>query len=466
MEKFDVVVVGAGPGGYPAAIRAAQLGAKTAIIEREVLGGTCLNWGCIPTKLLLAGAEFFHETQHADRFGIRAEKVTLDYATLWQRKNQVVEQLQNGIRTLLKSNNVTAIKGTASFLTPRRLLVRRDPEPRIVEADKIILATGSRSVMPRLFPKSPRIVESRAFLDQDRLPASLLIVGGGIIGSEFACLAARCGVSVTLVEMLPDILAILDADVRREIRRSMEKRLGIRILCGAPIEEVRVEENQVRSRIGEQWIESEQVLVAVGRTPVTDSLELERIGLTLLPSGHLETDQFLRTRIPWIYAIGDLTQGPQLAHRATSEGLSAAWNAIRSHPEPRETLIPSAIFTAPEAGTVGLSEEEAQKQGRNVQVGRFPFSALGKALAIGRAEGFVKWIADAETGQLLGAAAVGPSAADLIAEAAVAIRGEWTVEEFGRTVHAHPTLPEAWMEAAHVAEGWPVHVPAEKKKTR
>jgi len=463
MEKFDVIVVGAGPGGYPAAIRAAQLGAKTALIEREVLGGTCLNWGCIPTKLLLAGAEFYHEVRHADRLGLQTEGARPDYAKLWQRKNEVVEQLRNGIRTLLKSNGVTAIKGTASFLTPRRLAVQREREPLVLEAERIILATGSRSIRPRLFPASSRILESRAFLDQDRMPAALLIVGGGIIGCEFACLAARLGVTVTLVEMLPDILAILDADVRREVRRTMERQLGIRLRCGAPIEEVREERDRVRCRIGDEWLDAEQVLVAVGRTPVTEGLGLDRIGLSLLPSGHIETDCYLRTRHASIFAIGDLIPGPQLAHRATAEGLTAAWNATQRHPESRPTLIPSAIFTAPEVGTVGLTEEEAKQRGQAIRVGKFPFAALGKALAIGRADGFVKWIADAGTGQLLGAQAVGPAASDLIAEAAVAIQGEWTAAEFGRVVHAHPTLAEAWMEAAHVLEGRPVHIPGEKK---
>ena len=463
MEKFDVVVIGGGPGGYPAAIRAAQLGAKTALVEREALGGTCLNWGCIPTKLLIAGGESLAAVKAATQFGVTAGSVAFDYGTLWARKNTVVGQLKDGVSGLLKANGVTGIKGAASFMDRNRIVVAGPKGQRLLETSKTIIATGSRSVMPRIFPASPRIVDSKAFLDLQALPKSLIIVGGGVIGCEFACMAAHMGVAVTVVEMLPEILTILDADVRREVKRHMEKSLGIRLLTGAGIGDIADTGSAVRGKVGEETVEAALMLVAVGRAPVTDGLGLDTIGLATTKTGHLEVDAFGQTRLASLYAIGDVTPGAQLAHRATAEGLTAAENAVTGRLKKVGRLVPSCIFTSPEVGSVGLTEAEAQEKQIAVKVGKFPFAALGKALAGGHAEGFVKWVADAATDRLLGAHAVGYGATELVAEAGVAIQAELTAAEFGNTIHAHPTLSEAWVEAAHAIHGAAIHMVNRKK---
>jgi dihydrolipoamide dehydrogenase len=463
MEKFDVVVIGGGPGGYPAAIRAAQLGAKTALVEREAVGGTCLNWGCIPTKLLIAGGDALASVKAAEQFGVTAGSVAFDYAVLWARKNAVVSQLKEGVNGLLKANGVTPVKGAGSFLDRNRIVVAAPKGQRLLETGKTIIATGSRSVVPKFFPASPRIVESRAFLDMASLPKSLAIVGGGVIGCEFACMAAHMGVAVTVVEMLPDILLILDADVRRELRRHMEKKLNIRILTGAAISDIVDTGASVTGKVGAETVESDLMLVAVGRAPVTDGLNLDRIGIATTKTGHIPVDDYAQTAIASVYAIGDVTPGVQLAHRATSEGLTAAHNAVTGKLEKTEKLVPSCIFTSPEVGNVGMTEMEAQEKGLAVKVGKFPFMALGKALASGHPDGFVKWIADAATDRLLGAHIVGHGATDLVGEAGVAIRAELTTEEFGRTIHSHPTLSEAWVEAAHALHGQAIHAVNRKR---
>lgn len=460
MEKFDVVVIGAGPGGYPAAIRAAQLGASVAIVEKERVGGACLNWGCIPTKLLLAGSDAYERMRHADAFGLRAEKVSFDYAAMIERKNRLVEKLRAGVGVLLKSNRVTVITGRAAFLSRNRLVVEDGGAATEIEAGRIIIATGAVSAVPGFLPHHPRVVESRAFLDCAELPASVIVLGGGVIGCEFACLLAQLGVPTTVVEILEDILAPLDADVRREVRKKMEGDLKIRVLTGKPLEKISATDRGVRGMFGEEAVEAELLLVSVGRLPFTDGLNLKAAGLTATQAGHIPTDEYCQTRAATIYAIGDVTEGPQLAHRATSQGITVAenaWGKIRSK---AETVIPSCLFTSPEIGCAGLTEQEAKVKNLAVKVGKFPFSALGKALATGQTGGFVKWIADAGTGRLLGAHAVGAHATDLIAEAALAIRSEQTAEELARTVHAHPTFSEAWMEAAHLVRGHCIHLPA------
>ena len=319
--------------------------------------------------------------------------------------------------------------------------------------------------MPGFLPRHERVVESRGFLNLRALPATTLILGGGIIGCEFACMLAQLGVQVTMVELLEDIMAGVDADVRRELRRHMEKTLGIRILTGVTLEEITADDRSVRGRAGQENLEADLLLVALGRKPVTSSLKLENAGLAPNERGFLDVDAYGRTRVATIYAVGDVTGGPLLAHAATSQGLVAAENACGRYLHKNETLVPNCIFTTPEIGTVGLGEQEAQQQGRKIKTGKYLFGALGKALAIGEPIGFVKWVADAETDQLLGAHAVGPHATDLIAEAAVAIRAELTAAELAHTIHAHPTLAEAWMEAAHVLMGEPIHSAPPRKSS-
>ncbi len=457
MAAFDLVVIGAGPGGYPAAIRAAQMGASVAIVEKEELGGTCLNWGCIPTKTLIASSELLERIKSAESMGLRVSGASFDYAAMADRKDQVVQKLRNGVKQLLKANGVTVFQGCASYQTRNRIQVESNGASALLTAGKSIIATGTASAMPGFLPRHERIVESRGFLRLRALPATTLILGGGIIGCEFACMLAQLGVKVTMVELLEDIIATIDADVRRELRRHMEKDLGIRILTGVTLEEIAADDRGVRGRAGQETLEADLLLVALGRRPVLDGLKLENAGLAPNARGFLDVDAYDRTRVATVYAVGDITGGPLLAHLATSQGIVAAENACGSYLHKNETVVPNCIFTTPEIGTVGLSEQEAQQQGRKIKTGKYLFGALGKALAIGEPHGFVKWVADAETDQLLGAHAVGPHATDIIAEAGVAIRAELTASDLAHTIHAHPTLAEAWMEAAHALIGEPIH---------
>ena len=335
------------------------------------------------------------------------------------------------------------------------------PTSRWLSAASIIIAAGSDSAMPGFLPKDKRVMDSRAFLDLTALPKSLLILGGGVIGCEFACMAAALGTQVTVVEMLEDIVMVLDRDVRRVVRRSMEA-LGIRILTGAPLTDIVADDRQVAGRFREETVAGEVLLVSVGRQANTAGLELERAGLAVNERGQIPVDAHGRTRIATIFAVGDVTAGStQLAHAATAQGVAAA-EAAAGRPARAETVIPACIFTAPEVGSVGLTEAQAAAAGRAVKTGSFPFSALGKAMAAGETDGFVKWVADAATDQLLGAQAVGAHATDLIAEAALAIRGELTAAELGRTIHSHPTFSEAWMEAAHAVHGQSLHLPPKR----
>lgn len=465
MEKFDVTVIGGGPGGYPAAIRAAQLGASVALVEKEELGGTCLNWGCIPTKTLIASAERFHEIHHSEYFGVTAGKATFDYRVMAKRKDEVVAKLRGGVGSLLKANGVKVFNGTGSFAGRNRIAVAGSDgkEVAAIETGATIIATGSESAMPGFLPKSDRVVESKAFLALTKLPASLIVLGGGVIGCEFACMAASLGVRVVIVEMLEDILVIMDADVRRELRGNMEKHLGIRIMTGKAMEQVVAGKDKVSGMVGGEKIEADMMLVAIGRRPVTRGLGLDKAGIETNKAGFVPVDEFCRTSVATIYAIGDVNGGIQLAHAATSQGITAAENILGKQRKKAETLIPSCIFTEPEIGSVGMTEQAAREKGINVKVGKFAFAGLGKALAAGEDHGFVKWVVDASTDQLLGAHAVGHLATELIAEAATAIRAELTAGEIGRTVHCHPTFSESWMEAAHAVHGTCIHAAPKRK---
>lgn len=464
METFDVVVIGAGPGGYPAAIRAAQLGASVAIVEREFNGGTCLNCGCIPTKALIAAADLYSHIRHAEQFGITVKGAAIEYSGMIAHKNKVIQQLRGGIGQLLNANTVKQFGGTASFADRNTIEITGKDGVTRIGAKKTIIATGSTSVVPGFLPKHPRVVESKGFLEIDKLPEAMIVMGGGYIGCELACMAAQLGVKVTIVELLDDILLLLDADVRREVRMHMEKSLGIRILTGKALEKVAATDKSVTGKVGDETVEAGLLLVAVGRKPVTDGLKLENAGVKASDKGFVTVDDFGRTNVANIYAIGDVTGRTQLAHYATSQGIIAAQNAVGGKPSKHETLVPGVIFTAPEVALVGLTEDEAKKQGREVVTGKFRLGGLGRAIAVAQTNGFVKWIADAKTDQLLGAAVVGAHGTELIAEAALAIRSELTVAEMGRTIHAHPTFGESWMEAAHAVHNECIHAPPKRKK--
>ncbi|MFC1498840.1 dihydrolipoyl dehydrogenase [Verrucomicrobiota bacterium] len=465
MEKFDVTVIGAGPGGYPAAIRAAQLGASVAIVEKEKLGGTCLNWGCIPTKTLIASSGLFDRMKNAEELGLSAANASFDYLTIAKRKNDVVAKLGQGVEMLLKSNGVTIFNGTASFLSRNKISVKNGKSETTIETGSTIIATGSESAMPGFIPKHTRVLESRQFLDLRALPENIIVLGGGVIGCEFACMAAQLGSKVTIAELLDDILIMLDSDIRREARHHMEEKIGIEILTGSAMENIKADKNGVSGKVGEKEIKGDILLVSVGRRPVTEDLHLEKADLAVNEAGFIEVDEYCRTSTATIYAIGDVTAGStQLAHAATSQGITAAENASTKTRNSMEAIVPACIFTAPEIGSVGLSEQDAKEQELSVKIGKYAFSGLGKAMAAGETNGFVKWVVDAETDQLLGAHAVGPHATELVSEAVVAIRNELTATELGTTIHCHPTFSEAWMEAAHAVHGKCIHQPAKRKK--
>ena len=464
MENFDIVVIGAGPGGYPAAIRAAQLGAQVALIERENMGGTCLNVGCIPTKALIACADAYVHLRDAARLGVQAGDVTADYSAMLAHKQRVVAQLRKGVQALLAGNGVKVFQGQAAFEARDQVVVAQPGGAVRLKTGKVIIATGSTSVVPGFLPKHPRVVESRGFLDLPKLPASMIVMGGGYIGCELACLAAALGVQVTIVELLEDMLMLLDPDVRREVRQAMETKRGIKVIAGQALENVNASDAGITATAGGTTLAADLLLVAVGRQPVTDGLALERAGLKTDERGFIPVDECNRTAVAGIFAIGDVNGGLQLAHAATSQALVAAEAACGRQPRRNETLIPGVIFTMPEVALVGLTEADAKKQNRTVKVGRFPFAALGRALAAGAPEGFAKLLADAQTDQLLGAQVVGAHATDLIAEVTLALRAELTAAELGRTVHAHPTFNEIWMEAAHAVHGECIHA-APRKKT-
>ncbi|MDO9541661.1 MAG: dihydrolipoyl dehydrogenase [Kiritimatiellia bacterium] len=463
MDKYDIAIIGGGPGGYPAAIRAAQLGASVALIEKEFPGGTCLNWGCIPTKTLIAASSFYSRARNESAPGLKLDSVSFDYKELIGNKNLIVARLRNGISQLLKSNGVDFRQATASF-AGRNLLVLRDSadnESRL-EAKYIVIAAGCVSALPAFLPRDEKIVESRAFLDKDKLPAKLIVLGGGIIGCEIACMAAQFGSEVTIVEILEDIMINLDKDLRAEVRRHMEKNLKIQIRTGNPLENIGGGRNGVKGQCAGKTLEADLLLCAAGRIPAGANLALEHCDLKASEKGFIETDSDCRTRSANIFAVGDINGKYQLAHAATAQGIAAVETALghrRCHKPP---VVPSCIFTAPEIGVAGISEQEAAKTNREIITGKFPFAALGKAVASGETTGFVKWIADPKTGQLLGAAAVGAHATELIAEATLAIQSEQTYEELGMTVHAHPTMAEAWLEAAHAVGGNCIHAPPRK----
>jgi len=464
MDKYDIAIIGGGPGGYPAAIRAAQLGASVVLIEKELPGGTCLNWGCIPTKTLITAASFYARARHEIPPGLKITGISFDYKELIGNKNRVVAKLRNGITHLLKANDVDFIRAAASF-AGRNLLLLRDSsgnESRL-EAKNIVIAAGSVSALPSFLPRSEKIIESRAFLDLEKLPAKLIVLGGGVIGCELACMAAQLGAEVTIVEILEDIMTSLDKDLRSEVRRHMENDLRIQVLTGFSMENITCGQDGVKGQCAGKNLEAELLLCAAGRVPASADLALEQCGLKTNEKGFIETDFSCRTSAANIFAIGDINGKCQLAHAATAQGILAVETALGRRRPDRPQIIPSCIFTSPEIGVAGLSEQEAAKTNRKIIAGKFPFAALGKAISSGETIGFVKWIADPATGQLLGAAAVGAHAAELVAEATLAIQSELTYEELGRTVHVHPTFSEAWMEAAHAVGGHCIHLPPRRK---
>ena len=463
MDTYDIIVIGAGPGGYVAAIRAAQFGAKTALIEREFTGGTCLNWGCIPTKTMVASAELYHQMLHADAMGLSASDISYDWSAILNRKNTIVKKLRQGIKTLLKANGVALIEGTAVLKSPTEVSATGPEGASDVQGKKIIIATGSESARPGSFPfDDTHVLDSKAFLDIPSLPKRLIIVGGGVIGCEFASLLNILGVEVTVVEMLDRLLPLEDKEISTALTKQFKK-AGITVMTGAGISDVTLKGSEVNAKVQDQALVADMMLVAVGRAPNTRGIGLETVGIATEKSA-IVVDDHMQTTIPGIYAIGDITGKPQLAHVASAQALVAAEHAFGLDSVMEYAAIPNCIFTIPEIATVGLNEEQARNAGHELSIGRLPFAVLGKAMAANATEGFYKIIGDDTTDEILGVQIFGVHATDMIAEAALAIRLECTVKELGKTIHAHPTLSEGLMETAHALHNECIHLPPHKKK--
>lgn len=461
---FDIVVLGGGPGGYPAAIKAAQSGKKVALIEAKELGGTCLNRGCIPSKALIANAKTYQTVLHAKEFGIHADNVSFRYETMAKRKDQVVGGIRKGLEGLLKTNGITIIRGHGQFVSPREIKVQGE-DNCVVSGERFILATGSE---PRDIPAFPcdhkAILDSTSALELTELPKSIVIIGGGVIGCEFASLFRGLGVEVTICELLDRILPMEAEEVSKALDQSYRK-WDVTIHTGVLVEGIKTEGKGVTVHLKDSNpIHAEKALVAVGRKLNVRDAGFEKAGVVLNEKGFVQVDERMETNVPGIYAVGDIVSPWWLAHVATHQGVIAATNATGGDMVMHYNAIPSVIFTHLEIGTVGKTIEQAKKEGYQAAVSAFPFKALGKSQAIAQTEGFAQIVIDQKTGQILGAQVVGYEAATLVAEMAVAITNELTVECITESIHAHPTLPEAWAEAAFLATGSPLHLPPTRKK--
>ena len=460
----DVAVIGAGPGGYVAAIRAAQEGLDTTLIERDAYGGACLNHGCIPSKAFIHGADVAHEASTAEELGIHADPA-VDMGRMQEWKSGVVDRLTGGVEKLCKANGVNLVEGTATFADENRLRVAHGGAGQgseSIEFDHAIVATGSRPIrVPGFGFDGEHVLSSRHLLGTESLPESLVVVGAGYIGMELSTMLAKLGTDVTVVEMLDDVLPGYDDDVKRIVRKRAEA-LGVEFHFGegaAGWEEtadgVAVATETEDGEEAEYL--AERVLVAVGREPVTDTLDLENAGLEPDEDGFIETDHQARTEVDSIFAVGDVAGEPMLAHKASTEGVVAAEAAAGEPAALDYQAVPAAVFTDPEIATVGLTEAEAEAEGFTPAVGQMPFDASGRALTTDHAEGFVRLVADEDTGFVLGGQIVGPDAAELIAEVALAVEMGATLEDVAATIHTHPTLAEATMEAAENAMGRAIH---------
>src|SRR5437763_2610288 len=453
--SFDVVVIGGGPGGYVAALRAAQLGAKTAIVEKDRTRGTCLVRGCIPTKALLESSELYTMAKDGAAFGLVADNVGFDWAAAQKRKSSVVDQLVKGVEGLLKAGSVTSYRGSARLAGKGVVDVGGDQ----LHGKDIIIATGS-AVARIPLSGADLTIDSDQILELKEAPRRLAVIGGGVVGMEFAAMFAALGSKVTVLEMLPQVLAMVDADLVTAYSKHLAS-LGAEIHTNSKVSEV-VKQNGsllVRFSTGGEGgaVGADQVLLAVGRVPYTQGLEAEKAGVKL-ERGRVVVDDHLHTTADGVWAIGDVIGGIMLAHVASYEGVCAVENiAGHANRVPDYHAAPNCGFTDPEIAHVGLGEKEAKDKGLDVRVGRFPFAASGRALTLGQSEGFAKVIADAGSGKLLGAHIIGPRATDLIAEATLAIQNGLTLEQLDLTIHAHPTLPESLMEAALAAQGRAIH---------
>jgi dihydrolipoamide dehydrogenase len=457
--KADLAVLGGGPGGYVASIRASKMGLKTAVIERDYLGGVCLNCGCIPTKTLYHVAFILNEIKKAKDFGIDVSEPKLDFKKTMARKDQIVEMQRKGLQSHFKKNNIELIKGSGRIIARDRVAVRTlDSQEIEVEAKNIIIATGSSAANVKPFDLSEKgVMDNAGILSIKEIPKSLLIIGGGVIGSEFANIFSSFGTKVTIIELLQRILSTEDEDVSKVIYNVFRKK-GIEIFTDKVIEKVEKSgDDFICTASGGNKITADKVLISVGRRPNSSGIGIEKAGVEVDQKGYIKVDSHLRTNVRGIYAVGDVIGGLQLAHVASEEGKIAAENIAGKNKEMDYSVVPWAVFTSPEIGTVGINEAQARKKNIKVCTGIFPFSSSGKAYISGETEGFIKVVTDSETGEILGAQMVGPRATELVHEIAVAMKGEILVDGLVSTIHAHPTFSESVLEAAEDCFGIATH---------
>lgn len=461
--KYDVIVLGSGPGGYVTAIRASQLGMKVGIVERESLGGICLNWGCIPTKALLKSAQVFDYINHAEDYGIETSNSKVNFSSMVTRSRDVAGGMSNGVQFLMKKNKIDVLMGTGKLKAGKKLDVT-DAEGKVTEysADHVIIATGARSrELPSLPQDGKKIIGYRKAMTLDKQPKKMVVVGSGAIGVEFAYFYNAIGTEVTVVEYMPRIVPVEDEEVSKQLERTFKKQ-GIKVMTNAEVTSVDTSgagcKVNVKTKKGDEVIEADVVLSAVGVVANIENIGLEDVGIAT-DRGKIVVDEFYKTNIPGYYAIGDCVPGQALAHVASAEGILCVEKIAGHHPEPIDYQnIPGCTYCTPEIASVGMTEAAAKEAGYELKVGKFPFSASGKASAAGHKEGFVKLVFDAKYGELLGAHMIGANVTEMIAEIVAIRKLETTGEELIKTVHPHPTMSEAVMEAAAAAYDEVIHI--------
>jgi dihydrolipoamide dehydrogenase len=465
MSEYDIIVIGAGPGGYVCAIRAAQLGLKTAIVEKQWLGGVCLNVGCIPSKSLLKNADVAHTLRERGKeFGFSFDNLKLDYGVAVKRSRQVSNRLTKGVGFLMKKNKIDVHMGQARLTAPDSVSVTdEEGKTNQIKAKNIVIATGARATVPPGWEiDGNQVVTYLEAILQDKLPKSVVIIGSGAVGVEFATVWSSYGVDVTIVEMLPRLVPLEDEEVSAELAKAMKKR-GIKALTGHRVESIEAKKDTVEVKIssekGEDILDAEQALVAIGFSPNSGGLGLEELGVEISEDGTVKIDERMKTNISGVWAIGDVTGKLMLAHVGSAQGIVCAENIAGVETITLDyEMMPRATYCQPQIASFGLTESQAQERGYDVNIGRFPFQANGKALGLGESAGWVKIITDSKYGEILGAHLIGPEVTELLPELTISQMMELTPAEIARNVHAHPTLSEVLMEAAHMAEGHAIHI--------